>query len=162
MKLIKFISTPIGVLRIEEHEASIIRMEFVSEEIKNIETETSSLLEQTATQLQEYFAGMRTEFTLDLAPTGTDFQLAVWEELCRIPFGQTISYLELSERLKNPLAIRAVGAANGKNPIAIIVPCHRVIGADGTLTGYAGGLWRKEWLLKHEGSLKPDSQLYLF
>jgi len=107
-----------------------------------------------AAQLDEYFAGERTEFDLPLAPRGTSFQLAVWEELARIPFGKTVSYGEVAAALgKSPVASRAVGLANGRNPISIIVPCHRVIGADGSLTGYGWGLDRKEWLLRHEGAL---------
>jgi methylated-DNA-[protein]-cysteine S-methyltransferase len=104
-------------------------------------------------QLGEYFAGERTEFDLPLAPHGTPFQLAVWAELTRIPYGETASYGEVAAALgKSPVASRAVGLANGRNPISIIVPCHRVIGADGSLTGYGWGLERKEWLLRHEGA----------
>ncbi|HEX4834575.1 MAG TPA: methylated-DNA--[protein]-cysteine S-methyltransferase [Trebonia sp.] len=106
-----------------------------------------------ASQLAEYFAGSRTEFDLALAPSGSAFQLAVWAELARIPYGVTVSYGEVAAAIgKSLLASRAVGLANGRNPISIIVPCHRVIGADGSLTGYGGGLERKEWLLKHEGA----------
>ncbi|MSR62988.1 MAG: methylated-DNA--[protein]-cysteine S-methyltransferase [Planctomycetes bacterium] len=101
-------------------------------------------------QLRRYFAGELTEFTLDLAPTGTDFQKRVWAELVKIPYGETTSYSELARRAGSPAAVRAVGSANGANPIPIIVPCHRVIGADGTLTGYAGGLERKRALLELE------------
>lgn len=102
-------------------------------------------------QLQAYFSGQRKNFDLPLAPTGTAFQKTVWQALCGIPYGQTISYGELAQRIGNPKACRAVGLANGRNPISIIVPCHRVIGANGTLTGYGGGLPRKRWLLQHEG-----------
>ena len=103
-------------------------------------------------QLAEYFAGTRTEFDLPLAPRGTPFQLAVWAELTRIPYGSTVSYGAVATALgKSPVASRAVGLANGRNPISIIVPCHRVIGADGSLTGYGWGVDRKEWLLRHEG-----------
>jgi methylated-DNA-[protein]-cysteine S-methyltransferase len=106
-----------------------------------------------AQQLAEYFAGARTEFDLPLAPSGSPFQLAVWAELARIPYGVTVSYGEVATAIgKSLLASRAVGLANGRNPISIIVPCHRVIGADGSLTGYGGGLDRKEWLLRHEGA----------
>jgi methylated-DNA-[protein]-cysteine S-methyltransferase len=106
-----------------------------------------------AAQLREYFAGERTEFDLPLAPRGTPFQLAVWAELARIPYGKTVSYGEVAAALgKSLLASRAVGLANGRNPISIILPCHRVIGADGSLTGYGWGLDRKEWLLRHEGA----------
>ena len=102
-------------------------------------------------QLGEYFAGTRREFDLPLRMRGTEFQQRVWRELTVIPFGQTWSYGELAKRIDNPSASRAVGLANGRNPISIIVPCHRVIGADGSLTGYGGGLERKSWLLAHEG-----------
>ena len=101
-------------------------------------------------QLDEYFAGDRVEFDLVLAPRGTPFQLEVWDQLCRIPYGETISYGELAKRVDRPGAARAVGSANGQNPIAIIVPCHRVIGADGSLTGFGGGLPWKRWLLDRE------------
>lgn len=104
-----------------------------------------------ATQLREYFAGQRQEFDLDLALQGTEFQLAVWNELRRIPYGVTISYAELAQRIGKPSAIRAVGTANGANPVPVIVPCHRVIGSNGTLTGYGGGIERKQWLLALEG-----------
>jgi methylated-DNA-[protein]-cysteine S-methyltransferase len=103
-----------------------------------------------AKQLAAYFAGERREFDLPLAPHGTDFQKKIWRELCRIPYGETISYGELARRIGQPGASRAVGLANGRNPIGIIIPCHRVIGADGALTGYGGGLDRKKWLLEHE------------
>jgi methylated-DNA-[protein]-cysteine S-methyltransferase len=109
---------------------------------------------EAARQLGEYFGGERTEFDLPLAPQGTEFQLAVWTELTQIPYGKTASYGEVARALgKSLLASRAVGLANGKNPISVIVPCHRVIGADGSMTGYGGGLERKEWLLRHEGLL---------
>jgi methylated-DNA-[protein]-cysteine S-methyltransferase len=114
------------------------------------EGEIALLLQQAAAQLAAYFAGVRKSFDLPLAASGTAFQQQVWQQLCRIPYGQTQSYGELALRLGNKNAMRAVGAANGRNPIAIIVPCHRVIGADGKLTGYAGGLDRKVWLLQHE------------
>jgi methylated-DNA-[protein]-cysteine S-methyltransferase len=115
---------------------------------------------EAAAQLAAYFALERTEFDLPLAPAGTRFQLAVWEELTRIPYGKTVSYGDVATALgKSLLASRAVGLANGRNPISIIVPCHRVIGADGSLTGYGWGLDRKEWLLRHEGALAgADSQ----
>jgi methylated-DNA-[protein]-cysteine S-methyltransferase len=103
-------------------------------------------------QLEEYFAGTRQAFDLPLAAEGTDFQRRVWDALLGIPYGTTISYLELARRIGDPKAVRAVGLANGRNPISIIVPCHRVIGSDGSLTGYGGGIERKRWLLQHEAS----------
>lgn len=104
-------------------------------------------------QLEAYFAGRLRAFDLPLAPNGTEFQLRVWRALRDIPFGATISYAELARRVGNTAAVRAVGAANGRNPIPIIVPCHRVIGSDGSLTGFGGGIDRKRWLLTHEGAL---------
>jgi methylated-DNA-[protein]-cysteine S-methyltransferase len=103
------------------------------------------------TQLREYFAGARKTFDVELAPKGTPFQLDVWKALCEIPYGDTISYAELARRIGRPAAVRAVGAANGANPIPVIVPCHRVIGSNGTLTGYGGGIERKQFLLTLEG-----------
>lgn len=103
-------------------------------------------------QLTEYFSGLRQSFELDLHPAGTEFQRAVWAELRRIEYGSTASYAQIAQRVGRPAAVRAVGAANGRNPISIIVPCHRVVGSDGRLTGYAGGLAAKQWLLEHERS----------
>lgn len=117
-----------------------------------------ALLEQTKAELQEYFAGSRSTFEIPLAPTGTAFQCEVWAALQTIPFGKAMSYRELAGRVGRPKAMRAVGAANGRNPISIIVPCHRVIGADGSLTGYGGGLPAKELLLKLEGWTPPRAQ----
>ena len=114
---------------------------------------TNTVLERTAQQLAEYFAGTRTRFDLALAPRGSGFQERVWRALLAIPYGTTWSYGEVARSIGRPSASRAVGAANGANPIAIIVPCHRVIGASGALTGYAGGLAAKQWLLAHEGRL---------
>jgi methylated-DNA-[protein]-cysteine S-methyltransferase len=116
-------------------------------------TRDEPALRETRAQLKAYFGGELKEFDLPMALEGTDFQRKVWEKLCEIPYGVTTSYGELARRLGTPSASRAVGLANGSNPISIIVPCHRVIGADGSLTGYGGGLERKEWLLKHEGAL---------
>ena len=113
-------------------------------------------------ELTEYFEGTRQEFTFPHVQEGTEFQKRVWDELTRIQFGRTISYHELAVRLGDPKCIRAAGTANGKNSLAIVVPCHRVIGSDGSLTGYAGGLDKKEWLLRHEGSLPKMHQLDLF
>lgn len=127
-------------------------------------TRREGLFPAVAGQLAEYFAGTRANFDLPLAPRGTPFQLAVWAELTRIPCGSTVSYGEVAAALgKSPVASRAVGLANGRNPISIIVPCHRVIGADGSLTGYGWGVERKEWLLRHEGVYRAaDLQATLF
>lgn len=111
-----------------------------------------SQLDEVARQLDEYFAGKREQFQLTLAAPGTPFQREVWHALQHIPYGTTCSYSELAEKIGRPRAVRAVGTANGANPISIIVPCHRVIGSNGTLTGYAGGIERKQLLLELEGS----------
>lgn len=115
----------------------------------------SPITRECARQLEAYFLGKLCDFDLPLAPRGTEFQRAVWQALSEIPFGETRTYAEQARSLGKPKAMRAVGAANGRNPISIIVPCHRVIGANGTLTGYAGGLPRKQWLLHHERSGHP-------
>jgi methylated-DNA-[protein]-cysteine S-methyltransferase len=118
---------------------------------------TSPLLGEAASQLKEYFAGQRTEFELPLTLIGTPFQRRVWAALRDIPYGETISYGQLADRIGKPSAARAVGLANGRNPIAIIVPCHRVVGADGSLTGYGGGIERKEHLLAFERRMKESA-----
>jgi len=114
-------------------------------------------LEDCVTQLNEYFDGKRKQFDLKLNPLGTDFQKTVWDALLTIPYDKTTSYLQLSKQLGDVKAIRAVANANGKNPLWIVIPCHRVIGSDGRLTGYAGGLHRKQWLLEHESPYKQQS-----
>lgn len=153
---IAFIQTPLGIAKIEGDEQGLTVVS-----VLNNENKTSGLipevLEDAVYQLKEYFEGKRTEFSLNLNPQGTDFQKRVWTELQNIPFGKTISYLDLSKKLGDVKAIRAAAAANGKNPLWIIVPCHRVIGSDGSLTGYAGGLHRKKWLLEHESPVKQQS-----
>lgn len=119
-----------------------------------LEEKETPVLAKTRRQLEEYFAGKRTEFDIPLKPNGTEFQHNVWTALCKIPFGETRTYSQQALLLKNPKAVRAVGAANGKNPIWIIVPCHRVIGASGDLTGYAGGIEVKKYLLALESKQK--------
>jgi methylated-DNA-[protein]-cysteine S-methyltransferase len=126
-----------------------------------IEGTTARPLAVAIRQIAEYFAGERQKFELPLALDGTPFQTRVWRELMEIPFGRTWSYAELARRIGKPGASRAVGLANGSNPISIIVPCHRVIGSDGSLTGYGGGLERKRWLLEHEGSAGRQQSLAL-
>lgn len=153
-----FIQSPVGILNVQVSEDYVHAVHFVdtdagAEEIginSAMANDTSSLIHKCRRQLDEYFSGERTVFDLPLQQNGSAFQQQVWKGLTDIPFGKTISYLELSKRIGNVKAIRAVGTTNGRNSIAIIVPCHRVIGSDGSLTGYAGGLWRKKWLLNHE------------
>lgn len=150
-----FINSPLGITKIEGNENGIAVISVLSE--GEVTSEIPVILQDAVTQLQDYFEGNRTEFTFKLNPKGTEFQQKVWQELLNIPFGKTTSYLDLSKKLGDVKAIRAVASANGKNPLWIVVPCHRVIGTDGSLTGYAGGLWRKKWLLDHENPLKQQS-----
>ena len=143
------LSTPIGTLLIQASIEGITEVDFI--ETQHSRMQHNELTARCKRQLQEYFNSKRKTFDLPLDLRGTTFQKAVWDRLTTIPFGQAVSYLDIANLLSKPKAVRAVGAANGKNPVAIIVPCHRVIGADRTLTGYAGGLYRKAWLLEHEG-----------
>lgn len=162
-----FINSPLGITKIEGDDRGITVISILSEgdsrakleQAKQISVEIPENLKQAVTQLQDYFEGKRTDFNFKINPKGTDFQQKVWQELLHIPFGKTISYLDLAKKLGDPKVIRAAASANGKNPLWIVVPCHRVIGADGSLTGYAGGLWRKKWLLEHEN---PTNQQSLF
>ena len=152
-----YIKTPIGIAKIVGDENGISEISALDE--GNVSDEIPTILQESVTQLQDYFEGKRSDFKFKLNPKGTDFQKKVWQELLNIPYGKTISYMDLSKKLGDVKAIRAVASANGKNPLWIVVPCHRVIGTDGSLTGYAGGLWRKKWLLEHEN---PTTQQSLF
>ena len=152
------LKTPLGFAEIYGDEAGISRLK-IQEESNFYQEEVPVELVPAVTQLKQYFEGRLTEFNLKLNPSGTDFQKKVWQALSKIPFGSTFSYHQLSKELGDVKAIRAVAAANGKNPLWILIPCHRVIGSDGSLTGYAGGLWRKKWLLEHES---PATQQSLF
>lgn len=145
---IQHIDSPLGPIKIQASDKGITEIAFVSGMLAA--TNTSSLTQQAAQQLNAYFAGELNQFNLPLDATGTEFQQQVWRALCGIPFGHTCSYGDIAQQINNIKAVRAVGGANGRNPIAIVVPCHRVIGANGTLTGYNGGLDKKTWLLKHE------------
>ena len=144
-------NSPIGTIKIEYSEKGISGLRFL-DEAEGEELSADFHNSPFTTQIDEYFNGNRKIFDLPLDLQGTDFQKRVWAELMKIPFGKTISYKELALKLGNIKAIRAVAAANGANPVSIIVPCHRVIGSDGSHTGYAWGLWRKKWLLEHESS----------
>jgi methylated-DNA-[protein]-cysteine S-methyltransferase len=150
------IKSPLGYTKITGDVHGISSVTVLNSE-ENITDIIPLHLEDCAFQLQEYFQGMRKNFDLKLNPEGTDFQKKIWELLEQIPYGKTISYLDLSKQLGDIKAIRAVANANAKNPLWIVVPCHRVIGSDGSLTGYAGGLHRKEWLLNHESPFKQQS-----
>jgi methylated-DNA-[protein]-cysteine S-methyltransferase len=150
------ISSPLGFTKIVGDDDGIVSITVLNSEEK-ITDIIPVELEDCVFQLQEYFDGKRKDFDIKLNPEGTDFQKKVWNQLLEIPYGKTLSYLDLSKRLGDIKAIRAVANANGKNPIWIIIPCHRVIGSDGSLTGYAGGLNRKQWLLEHESPYKQTS-----
>jgi methylated-DNA-[protein]-cysteine S-methyltransferase len=148
------LSSPIGDLLIAVRDDRLLHVGFAEERHPHARQGTwrrdADRTARARQQLQEYFGGERQDFDLDLLPIGTDFQRQVWAELSRIPYAQTISYGELARRIGNAKAMRAVGLANGRNPIPIVVPCHRVIGANGSLTGFGGGIERKRWLLEHE------------
>lgn len=162
-------SSPLGPILLARNDAGLTHINFqqgndhvidvaarVADGWQRDDTASDDIFADTITQLTEYFAGKRTNFDLPLAPSGTDFQQKVWAELCRIPFGETITYGELAQRINQPTAARAVGAANGKNPLPVVVPCHRVIGSSGTLIGYAGGIQIKATLLSIECKDKPE------
>ncbi|MGP1991616.1 methylated-DNA--[protein]-cysteine S-methyltransferase [Zobellia laminariae] len=151
-----FIHTPLGVAKLIGDSNGLSEIKVTDAE-ETITTVIPQNLKIAAEQLQQYFAGTRNNFDFGLNPRGTDFQKRVWEALLLIPYGKTVSYMDLSKTLGDVKAIRAVAAANGKNPLWIVVPCHRVIGSDGSLTGYAGGLHRKKWLLDHENPVKQQS-----
>ena len=151
-----YYKTPLGTAKIVGNENGIQSVSVLDEDL-----ETSivipTCLQDCILQIEEYFNGERTNFDLKLNPQGTTFQKRVWTELLNIPFNKTRTYLEQSKALGDVKAIRAVASANGKNPIWIIIPCHRVIGSDGSLTGYASGIWRKKWLLDHENPVKQQT-----
>ena len=154
---IAYIQTPLGIASITGDDDGVQAVSILSDQKQKPSDNVPQSLSAVVTQLKEYFNGQRIDFELKLNPEGTDFQQKVWQELVKIPFGTTITYLDMAKRLGDPKCIRAAATANGKNPLWIIIPCHRVIGSDGTLTGYAGGLWRKKWLLTHESPVKQQS-----
>ena len=146
------IDTPIGPLHAEfDEKGKLVELGFRPTPPREGRAEATPYVDDLTTQITEYFSGKRKTFTFPLNPKGTPFQLAVWNALLEIPYGDTITYAELAARIGKPSAVRAVGAANGANPIPVIIPCHRVIGSNGTLTGYGGGIERKQWLLALEG-----------
>ena len=146
-----YYESPIGVIEICGTSEGIATLYFVEQ--RRYDVALSPALKEGIKQVAEYFDGARRVFDLPILLQGTEFQRLVWRQLLTVPFGNTASYQEIANAIARPHAARAVGAANGQNPISIIVPCHRIIGSDKSLTGYGGGLWRKEWLLKHEGGL---------
>ena len=154
MKQILIVLSPVGPLTLTQEDQALTGLHFGEHPQQGAEGPTP-LLEEAARQLEEYFAGQRKEFSLPLAPKGTEFQLRVWQALLQIPYGETRSYGELAAMVGNPKACRAVGGANHRNPLSILIPCHRVVGTKGSLTGYAGGLAIKEFLLKLVSEARP-------
>jgi methylated-DNA-[protein]-cysteine S-methyltransferase len=153
-----YYKTPIGTAKIVGDDKGINSISII-DEAQETSKEIPISLQECVQQLDAYFKGSLKKFNLKLNPQGTDFQKRVWNALLNVPFGKTRSYLEQTKKIGDVKAIRAVASANGKNPIWIVIPCHRIIGSDGSLTGYAGGIWRKKWLLEHEN---PSSQQSLF
>ena len=157
-----YLNSPVGRLLLAGTESALSMIGFPEGkgrvEAKPEWREHDTMFDEVKRQLGEYFEGQRTEFYLSLAPTGTEFQLSVLDALLEIPFGETRSYQDIATFIDRPKAVRAVGAANGRNPLPIVIPCHRVIGADGSLTGFGGGLPTKTWLLEHEGVLPPEQK----
>ena len=141
--------SPIGTIEIIGNEQGLLALGFVPKE-PPASLPASPAWKRAVQELDEYFRGKRTKFSLGLVLQGTEFQIEVWRRLLEIPYGETVSYSQVAEAMGRPKAVRAVGMANAVNKIGIVIPCHRVIGRDGGLTGYGGGLWRKEWLLAHE------------
>jgi methylated-DNA-[protein]-cysteine S-methyltransferase len=154
-----YYSSPIGPLKVQAFGSQIVSIKFVEGAVNMFSPpEPGSILYECYDQLDEYFNGTRKEFSFSFNQEGTEFQKQVWAQLLTIPYGKTVSYAELSIQMGNIKKIRAVGASNGRNNLAIIVPCHRVIGSNQQLTGYAGGLWRKRWLLDHEAKFSPGAR----
>lgn len=164
MKYTMSITSPLGDISISGNDAAIEQVAFASDNslqalmpsLSHVHTNSEAIpavLREAAQQLRAYFAGQLTTFDLPLQPQGTEFQGRVWQALLRVGYGTTASYGQIAQYMGDTKAVRAVGAANGANPIAIIIPCHRIVGSKGTLTGYAGGLWRKQWLLQHESGI---------
>jgi methylated-DNA-[protein]-cysteine S-methyltransferase len=158
MNGLAYYTSPVGDLLIESEEEKITTVNFLK--TSRQETHITPVIEQCILELDEYFFKGRKFFSVELSLHGSQFQLRVWNELLTIPYGRTSSYLALATQLGDPNLIRAVGLANGQNPIAIIVPCHRVIGNNGDLIGYGGGLDKKEWLLNHEGAIAEQLKLF--
>ncbi|GHN00756.1 methylated-DNA--protein-cysteine methyltransferase [Cytophagales bacterium WSM2-2] len=158
MKGIAYCSSPVGELQIESENEEITMLGFLWDpKVSEVRT---PVIDQCISELSEYFSGRRKFFSFPIGLRGSEFQVKVWSELLNIPFGKTISYQELAIRIGDIKSIRAVGLANGQNPVAIAVPCHRVIGKSGDLVGYGGGLERKVWLLEHEGAMQKQLSIF--
>lgn len=145
---VAYMQSPVEYIEIQANDERIEYINFVQE--KRYKERPNAILQEAIKQLEEYFQGTRKHFDLPLEISGTPFQKQVWKELTKIPYGKTLSYGEIAKNIDNPKASRAVGNANNKNKISIVIPCHRVIGSKGNLVGFGGGLWRKKWLLEHE------------
>ena len=148
---LEYYESPIGLVEIGGMSTSVTSVRFVEESRQRFQSHPTVV--KASRQLAQYFEGSRRKFEVDISFAGTEFQRQVWHQLLKVPYGHLASYHDIARAIGRPKATRAVGAANGQNSLAIIVPCHRIIGSNGKLTGYGSGLWRKEWLLKHEGSL---------
>lgn len=165
MIVYQFIESPVDPLLLAADERGLHLIEFHAprhpmSQLADWKEGDNPVLQSARMQLHDYFDGTRQEFDLPLAPHGTEFQVTVWNALAGIPYGQTISYAQLAQRVGRPSAMRAVGAANGRNPLPIVLPCHRVIGANGSLTGFGGGLPTKQFLLELEGAIAPARDLF--
>ncbi len=147
-----YYESPIGLIEVSGTSEAVRSVDFVERRRETFSS--NALVENAVGEIREYFERNRRKFDAPLDPQGTPFQKAVWRRLLEVPYGRTASYGEIARAVGNPKAVRAVGGANGRNPIAIIVPCHRIIGSDGSMTGYGSGIWRKEWLLEHEGGAR--------
>lgn len=162
-KYVTYLRSPVGQIKITADENFVNSILFVFDDTEMEEENINDVITQCKTELLEYFGGKRKEFEVPFQQDGTEFQQKVWNELTKISYGITASYNDIAKAIENQKSIRAVGTTNGKNQISIIVPCHRVIGSDGSLTGYAGGLWRKKWLLDHENEYSgAEKQMEMF
>jgi methylated-DNA-[protein]-cysteine S-methyltransferase len=151
-----YFESPIGLITLKGTSDAICQILFTEEKTES--ENPNNILTDCKLQLEKYFNGTLRQFSINVQPEGTTFQKQVWNALQQIPFGKIVSYAHISKAINNEKSIRAVGAANGQNPVAVIIPCHRVIGSDGTLTGYSGGLRRKQWLLEHEQRIASGVQ----
>jgi len=157
-----YFRSPLGIIAISGNHSKISFIQFVDEFQDQPSPEVPTEVQKCLDQLAQYFAGVIREFKINIIPEGTSFQKKVWQALLQIKYGRTLSYLQLANQVGDEKAIRAVGKANGKNPLAIVIPCHRVVGQNGELIGYAGGIDKKQWLLNHEKAIMPNKQLTLF
>lgn len=154
MSTTTYYHSPVGWLELSATAKGLSKIIFKNSEPEEMsENDSYPVIAETIKQLNGYFAGNLTQFDIPLDLQGSDFEVQVWKQLLTIPFGHTVTYGEISKILNNPKAIRAVGTTIGRNPLVIVVPCHRVIGANDRMVGFGGGIWRKEWLLKHEGAI---------